>query len=327
MSFDILTVALATGGKINAEYAEMLSAARAILKNTDGRVWTAILGADSEEYAEGMMKMGADRVFTVQHDDFKHFHLEAAKSVLEKIIKEHKPAAVLMPANIYGRELGPALAARIDSGLLVDLVSIELGSEGRLEGDHPVYGGKLQARVAITGEGVQLASIRPGVYPKPAEDDARNGEVEKMEYTPYKGAAATVREVVRKDDRKDVSEATIIVAGGRGVKSKDGFDVLESMARILNGAVGASRAAVDEGWREHRDQVGQTGKNVAPQIYFACGISGAVQHMVGVSRAKCLVAINKDSDAPIMKMADYAIEGDLFEIVPALTEELEKALK
>lgn len=326
MSSKIWTIAFKKDDQVTAESLELIDAARKLNPGGVSSVETALFCAKDDSSARQLGEYGVDKVFLVEHPDFENFYLAGTVDALIQMAEKYKPDVILLPSDVYGKELGPVLSAKLKASFLYDLISVKINPDGKVMGEHPVYGGKLIAKIASLGDGLQLASIRPHAFEVPGET-GEAAPVEKFDYKGYSKPAAVVKEILTHRDRLDVSEASVIVSGGRGVKSAENFKMLEKLAEILNAAVGASRAAVDEGWRPHSDQIGQTGKTVAPELYVACGISGAVQHMAGVSRAKCIVAINKDPDAPIMKVADYAIQGDLFEIIPRLTEQLENMLK
>jgi electron transfer flavoprotein alpha subunit len=232
---------------------------------------------------------------------------------------------VLAAGTVLGRDLAARTAARLGTACAGDLVELEIGADGTLRGRRPVYSGKAFARVAIPRTRPALATLRPNVFPaEPAERPGR-GEPVALE-RPYDPARLRLRTVeIRRaaEQEVDVAEATIIVSGGRGLKGPENFSLVRDLARALGGAVGASRAVVDAGWIPHAHQVGQTGKVVSPTLYVACGISGAIQHLAGMSSSKVIVAINKDPEAPIFKIADYGIVGDVFEVLPALTRAVE----
>jgi electron transfer flavoprotein alpha subunit len=223
-----------------------------------------------------------------------------------------------------GKDVSPRVAARLEAGLAVDCTNLRLNS-GEIIATRPVYAGKAYIDIKINSA-IKIYSLRPNVF-KPEKTGAGNVSVEKLNISfEDKDFASQVREVVVSSEKLDVAEADIVVSGGRGLKGPENFYLVEDLAKVLGGAAGASRAVVDAGWRPHGDQVGQTGKTVSPKLYIACGISGAIQHLAGMSSSKCIVAINKDKDAPIFQIADYGIVGDVFEILPVLTEELKKVM-
>jgi electron transfer flavoprotein alpha subunit len=233
---------------------------------------------------------------------------------------------VLAAGTTMGKDLAPRATARLGSACASDLVEIGIDEQGALVGRRPVYSGKALVRLSMTAAVPALATLRPNVFPVTEPDPSRQAEVRTIEapLLPEALRCRVVRLELPEQKEADVGEASIVVSGGRGLKEPANFSLVRELAEVLDAAVGASRAVVDDGWIAHRHQVGQTGKIVSPDLYIACGISGAVQHLAGMSSSKVIVAINKDAEAPIFKVADYGIVGDLFEIVPALTEALRK---
>jgi electron transfer flavoprotein alpha subunit len=245
--------------------------------------------------------------------------------VLADIVRRTDPAVVLMSASFRGRDLAPRLAAKLGAGLVSDVTGVEVVEDGRLRITRPIYAGKAIARV-VEKSRPQMATVRPNVFPVPPPDPSRTAQVEEVE-AEVGDIRAIVREVVQTaTGRVELTEADIIVSGGRGMGGPENYALIRELADVLGAAVGASRAAVDAGWRPHSDQVGQTGKTVSPTLYIACGISGAIQHLAGMKSSRYIVAINKDPEAPIFKVADYGIVADLFTAVPLLTEEFRKLL-
>lgn len=251
---------------------------------------------------------------------------DAYAQALEAVIRESGADAVLMAHSAIGRDLAPKLAARFDAGQVSDIIDLE--SDGaQTVFTRPIYAGKAFTKNVIS-EGIVFATVRPNNLPSGEPDRSRQANVVPVAVDlPADALRTFVREVVKKSTGSvDLSEAKIIVSGGRGVKSADGFKPLQELADVLGAAVGASRGACDAGYCDYSLQIGQTGKVVTPDLYIACGISGAIQHLAGMSNSKVIVAVNKDPEAPIFKVADYGIVGDLFEVVPVLTEELKKVL-
>lgn len=320
MNQRLWTIVFTKDDRISRESFEVISAARQIGKDMDLTVEALFPGYKMlmEDYRE-LLHRGIDRVYIIDHKDFRDFNLGAMKELISEMAEKYMPSIILMPATVYGKELAPSLSGMLKTGLLADCIEIR-HRDGFLECTRPIYAGRILSKVKLDCDGVKIASIRPHVYPIPELVDEVMGEVEIVQYNGFSGTGALIREIQETLGGIDISEANVIVSGGKGMKSTENFALLEELAKLLGGAVGASRSAVDEGWRPHHDQVGQTGKVVTPDLYIACGISGAVQHLVGMNRSKCIVAINKDPDAPIMKIADYAVVGDLFKILPILTE-------
>ncbi|MFC1573106.1 electron transfer flavoprotein subunit alpha/FixB family protein, partial [Candidatus Eisenbacteria bacterium] len=234
-----------------------------------------------------------------------------------------KPDLVMMISTSMGKDLAPRVAARLGIPLLSDCITLS-EADGGFEATKSMYGGKVFATVG-TSRTPAMATLRPSAYPVPEATDA-TATAEPLTFdTPGEGGAKVVEVLKQEEGVLDVQEADIVVSGGRGLKEPKNFELIEGLAKVLGGAVGASRAAVDAGWMDHSHQVGQTGKAVAPKLYVAVGISGAIQHLAGMRTSKCIVAVNKDPDAPIFNMADYGIVGDLFKVVPLLTEAIQKA--
>jgi electron transfer flavoprotein alpha subunit len=252
---------------------------------------------------------------------------EAHTAVLADLIKKQEPDIILLGASAQGKELAAKLAARLETGLAQDCVSFRL-ENGLLIAKRPLYAGKVYAEVASETARPQMAAARPNVLAVAEPDPGRQAEIVAVpvELKPDDLRTTLVELLPDASGKVDLTEATFIVSGGRGMKAAENFQVLEELAGVIGASVGASRSAVDAGWRSHTDQVGQTGKVVCPNLYIACGISGAIQHLAGMGSSKVIVAINKDPDAPIFQKADYGIVGDLFEIVPVLKEEFKKIL-
>jgi electron transfer flavoprotein alpha subunit len=284
-----------------------------------------VIGSEVMERAPLSGAWGADRVLVADAPELALFSSDGYVPALAAMARIVDASTVLLAASTTGKALGPALAARLGAGLASDCVRIDIGEDGRLRLERPVYAGKALATVVIRTD-PQIVSLRPNVFPSAVVREGFMAPVERVE-TGARPIRATVRETVASSGGKpDLTEAGIIVSGGRGMGGPEHFAMLEELADVLGGVVGASRAVVDLDWRPHGDQVGQTGKTVSPSLYIACGISGAIQHLAGMSSSRCIVAINRDADAPIFQKADYGIVGDVFEIVPALTEQFRKAL-
>jgi electron transfer flavoprotein alpha subunit len=319
----ILVFAEQRDGLLKKAAFEAVSQGRRLADQLDGSLTVALAGSGLEGPVGQLDGWGADTVLTADHPDLQYYNAEGYSFVLSGMIRQAAPAVVLLPATAMGKDVAPRVAAILGAGLATDCTALEL-VDGRLIARRPVYAGKAIATVRWAGDTLQMASLRPNVFPAEPREGSGSPEVTPFSVDGLEGKSrARVREVVGGGgETKEITEADVIVAGGRGMKAADHFAMLETLARTLDGAVGSSRAVVDSGWVDHQTQVGQTGKTVSPQLYIACGISGAIQHLAGMSSSKCIVAINKDSEAPIFKVADYGIVGDLFEVVPALTEEV-----
>jgi len=299
---------------------EVLSAARSLADDLGGEVHALLIGPKGVDTG-GLGEFGADKVLTCLNDDFQLYQADRFAHVAAEQTTAGGYSVVIVGATAMGKDLGPRIAARLGCTLASDVTSIS-GGEGVVV-TRPVYAGKAVYRLKITTE-PSVISIRPNAFDPVSA--SRAGSVEEVPGGDS-GKGRWARAVQVKEPEHavlDVAEASIVVSGGRGLKESASFGLIEDLADALGGAVGASRAVVDAGWRPHSEQVGQTGKTVSPNLYVAVGISGAIQHLAGMRTAKVIVAINKDRDAPIFKVADYGIVGDLFEIVPKLTEEIKK---
>jgi electron transfer flavoprotein alpha subunit len=313
----ILTFAEQRDGKLRRASLEAVSEARRLAGPLGASVTTVVIGPGSEALAPELTAQGADRVVVFDDAGFGSYATESYARALAQAIGEAKPSAVLVPFTAMGKDLAPRVAAKIGAGLASDCVAFEV-KDGRLAARRPMYAGKAYATVEWAGE-PQMATLRPNVFPLGPKDAARavdvvRGTADAASRARVTGVSATSQGKVQ------LAEAQIIVSGGRGLKGPENFHLVESLAEALGAAVGASRAVVDAGWVDHQLQVGQTGRTVSPSLYVACGISGAIQHLAGMSSSKYIVAINKDKDAPIFKVADFGIVGDLFEVLPKLTE-------
>ena len=327
MTNDVLVFAEIRGGQFKRVNSELLHAAADLAGKTGGAVHVAVLGNGVDRAVDEAASYPVGKVFVVSSPLLENYSTEGFASGLEGVIREAKPAIVLFGATAMGKDLSARVAARLGAALMTDCVGVEFET-GTLKARRPVYSGKVYADAVSTKDGIRMASIRPNIYP-PAQKGATGLEKVNIGLTIAEDAIrAMVREIeAAVGGSKDVTEADIIVAGGRSLKSEENFKILEELADVLGGAVGASRAAVDAGYAPHLRQVGQTGKVVNPKLYIACGVSGAIQHLVGMRTSKVIVAINKDPNAPIFQNADYGIVGDLFEIVPLLTQEFKKLLQ
>ncbi|GAB7055192.1 MULTISPECIES: electron transfer flavoprotein subunit alpha/FixB family protein [unclassified Paenibacillus] len=322
MSRNVLVLAEIRDGGIRSVTFEALGAAR--LAAEGGTVNVALLGAGVSVHESALREQGADRIYKVEHEALRHYTPDAYTQAFAALLKETAPDCVFMGHTATGKDLAPRVAAKFGWGLISDVTDIAL-VDGELVFTRPIYAGKAFQKKKTT-EAVVFATIRPNNIQVGKPDASRISETVdfKVEFTDLR---STVRHVVRQSlGRVDLAEAKIIVSGGRGVKSVDGFKPLEELADVLGAAVGASCGACDAGYCDYALQIGQTGKVVTPDLYIACGISGAIQHVAGMSNAKIIVAINKDPEAPIFKIADYGIVGDLFEIVPLLSNEFRSAL-
>ena len=291
-------------------------------KRQGGAVSAVLPGSGIGEAAAGLGAWGADKIYVADDPNLELYSSDGYAEVVVKAVEQAQPSAIFFAGTAMGRDLAPTVAARLGVGAIPDAVGLELDGE-TFSVRRPVYSGKATTTADTAGNTPQVISLRPNVFA--AEESAGAGEVVALD-----GLSLSIRAVVKElleaeGGELDVAEADVIVAGGRGIKGPENFALIKSLADALGGAVGASRAAVDAGWIEHSHQVGQTGKVVSPSLYVAAGISGAIQHLAGMSSSKVIVAINKDPDAPIFKIADYGIVGDLFDVIPPMVDAI-KAL-
>ncbi|AJK66284.1 MULTISPECIES: electron transfer flavoprotein subunit alpha/FixB family protein [Bacillus amyloliquefaciens group] len=288
-----------------------------------GDVIGVLMGKGAADAAPELIQYGADKVFTADSPGLSQYTADGYAAVLRDLIENEKPDAVIFGHTSMGKDLSPKLAARFETGLISDSTDVSVTGDN-IVFTRPIYSGKAFEQVISTDPFI-LATIRPNNIQALEKDASRTGDIEELAAPPA-DLRTVIEEVVKKTaDGVDLSEAKIIVAGGRGVKSKDGFEPLKELAEVLGAAVGASRGACDADYCDYSLQIGQTGKVVTPDLYIACGISGAIQHLAGMSNSKVIVAINKDPEAEIFKIADYGIVGDLFEVVPLLTQEFKNA--
>ena len=303
---------------------ELASTARKLADQLGEEVGAVLLCSGVEAMAAQLGKYGVDKVFVADNPALEPYTTDAHAAAVAKAVKDNDPSILLLGASTQGKDLSARLVGKLATGMATDCTDVKI-ADGKLLAIRPMYAGKCFGEVVVTGT-PQMASLRPNVFT--IVENAKAGAV--VKFDPALDAAqlkTKVLEVQKEAAGKiDVSEANIIVSGGRGMKGPEGYAILEELAKLLSAAVGASRAAVDAGWRPQSDQVGQTGKVVSPNLYIACGISGAIQHLAGMSSSKYIVAINKDADAPIFKLARYGVVGDLFQIIHALTAALKQRL-
>ncbi|CDO01696.1 electron transfer flavoprotein large subunit [Oceanobacillus picturae] len=321
MSDKFLVIGEAREGTLRNVTYEAIAAAKKI--QPEGEIVGIICGdTDQGSQAEEMIYYGADKVITIKHDNLKAYTSEGYGQAILSVIKEEAPSGIVMGHTSVGKDLTPKLASKLESGLVSDVVDLELDG-GTPVFTRPIYSGKAFEKKTVTS-GLTFFTIRPNNVPALERDESRKGDVITKDID-VAGIRTVIKDVIRKAaEGVDLSEANVIVAGGRGVKSEEGFKPLYELAEVLGGAVGASRGACDAEYCDYSLQIGQTGKVVTPDLYIAVGISGAIQHLAGMSNSKVIVAINKDPEANIFNVADYGIVGDLFEILPLLIEEIKK---
>jgi electron transfer flavoprotein alpha subunit len=322
MSKKVLVIGEARDGELRKVSLEAIAAGKVVAGG--GEVVGVLLGEKIDELVNSFFQYGADRVVIINHAALKSYTTDAYQQALLQVIEAENPEGIILGHTAIGKDLSPRLAMKLKAGLISDAIAVETDGDETVF-TRPIYSGKAFEKKKVK-EGIIFATIRPNNIPALERDDSRNGEI-KLLSVEILDLRTVIKDVVRKAvGTVDLSEAKIIISGGRGVKSEEGFKPLQELADVLGGAVGASRGACDAGYCDYSLQIGQTGKVVTPDLYFAIGISGAIQHLAGMSNSKVIVAINKDPEANIFKVADYGIVGDLFEIVPILTEELKNVL-
>ncbi len=321
MAKKVLVLAETREGALRNVSFEAIAAAKQV--SGGGEVVAVLLGDAVSEFGQELVNHGADRVVTVEHPHLKHYTSDGYGQAFMAVVEQESPEALVFGHTAVGKDLSPKIASKLQTGLISDVTAIEG------EGDdavfvRPIYSGKAFEKVK-NKEGVTFITVRPNNI-APLAKEERSGDVSSLSVD-ITNLRTIIKNVVRKSSEGvDLSEAKVVIAGGRGVKSADGFAPLQELANLLGGAVGASRGACDADYVDYSLQIGQTGKVVTPDLYIAAGISGAIQHLAGMSNSKVIVAINKDPEANIFKVADYGIVGDLFDVIPMLTEEFKKVM-
>jgi electron transfer flavoprotein alpha subunit len=320
MGRKVLVLGEVRDGSLRNVSFEAVSAAKTVAEG--GEVVGVILGENVSSLGAELVQYGADRVVAVESDKLAQYTTDGYSQALMAVIGEENPEGLILGHTALGKDLAPKIASKLESGLISDATAVEEAG-GNLVFTRPIYSGKAFEKKVVT-DGLVFATVRPNNIAPLEKDESRSGDVSTLAVD-IKDLRTVIKEVVRKaTEGVDLSEAKVVIAGGRGVKSEEGFEPLKELAKVLGGAVGASRGACDAEYCDYSLQIGQTGKVVTPDLYIACGISGAIQHLAGMSNSKIIVAINKDPEANIFKVADYGIVGDLFEVVPMLTEEFKK---
>ncbi len=320
----ILALVEADSTALKRSSCEVLTAARS-LASALGESVAAVLLSGSPEALSQAGTYGIGEAIVIEHELLRDYSMPGMATALAQVVAAEKAVIVLVAATARGKELAPRLAAKLSAGYAPDCVELR-PHDGEVLAVRPIYAGKVMATVRLRTP-VRIYSLRPNVFTaRPLEEPVPTAIRTVRPEVTAEDCSAIVREVLRNEGKLDVLEADIIVSGGRGMKGPEHFWMIEELAQLLGGAVGASRAVVDAGWRPHSEQVGQTGKTVSPSLYIACGISGAIQHLAGMSSSKVIVAINKDPEAPIFKVADYGIVGDVFDVLPRLAVKLAQFL-
>ncbi|MBI3194363.1 MAG: electron transfer flavoprotein subunit alpha/FixB family protein [Ignavibacteriae bacterium] len=310
-------------GKFKKSAFETTQAARNVADNLGAELVTLVVGNNVQGIASELGNYGATKVIVVQDARLQLYSTTAYSKIVAEIAKREQATIVFLPASQMGKDLASRVAVKLDAGIAADCTALKV-ENGTIVATRPIYAGKAFIDVTVSSQ-VKLFTLRPNVFTATASSGLATVETATVELSDgdFKTKATGVKIA---EGRPDLTEASIIVSGGRGMKAPEHFKMIEQLADVLGGAVGASRAVVDAGWRPHDEQVGQTGKTVSPSLYIACGISGAIQHLAGMSSSKCIVAINKDKDAPIFQIADYGIVGDVFEVLPKLNDACTAAL-
>jgi electron transfer flavoprotein alpha subunit len=317
------------GGKVAGVTYELLGKGLQLAADLGEDLSAVVFGNQVQDYAQELIRNGARRVFLADHPSLEHFNEELYSTLAVDLIREHRPEIVLCGASAIGRSWAPRVASALQTGLTADCTGLEIESGSRnLLQTRPAFGGNIMATIICPHRRPQMATVRPRVMKRPVPDSEMHGEVVPIQFKSYERASRiAVLEIVQElGDHVNLAEASVIVTGGRGLQEARNFKMLEELAELLNGAVGATRGAVDSYWISYAHQVGQTGKTVSPKLYIACGVSGAVQHLVGMQSSDIIVAINSDPEAPIFKIADYGIVGDLFEVVPQMISSIKERL-
>ena len=307
---------------------ELLTPGKMMAGKQGGALVAVVIGSNVDEAVKAASEHGADKVIVVDGPEYAHYTTDAYAIALCTLVEKYGPTSMLIGATNNGRDLGPRVSCRLKTGLTADCTGLDIDEEsGNVAWTRPAFGGNLMATILCPDHRPQIGTVRPGVFKKSDTGEAKAEIIKEDIHVDAKDIRTQILELIKEADGEnvDLEGADIIVSGGRGVGGPEGFEPVKALADALGGVVGASRAAVDAGWIAHAHQVGQTGKTVGPKLYIACGISGAIQHVAGMSGSDCIVAINKDPEAPIFDIADYGVVGNLFEVLPVLTEEIKKA--
>lgn len=307
---------------------ELLNPGRRLADGQQGKLVAVVIGSQVDEAVKAVQAHGADQIIVVDGPEFARYTTDAYTDALHTLVEKYGPTTLLIGATSNGRDMAPRLSCRLKTGLTADCTGLDIDEQsGNVAWTRPAFGGNLMATILCPDHRPQIGTVRPGVFKKEEPDDSRSAEVIKEDiHIPEDRLRTKVLDVISELSKElvDLEGAEIIVSGGRGVGGPEGFHTIRELADALGATVGASRAAVDSGWISRSHQVGQSGKTVGPKLYIAAGISGAIQHLVGMNSSDVVVAVNKDPDAPIFGVADYGVVGDLFQVLPALTESVKK---
>ncbi len=324
---NVLIFAEHQDGKVKKSAFELVSKGAELAAKIGGQVEAVLVGNISESAVQDLAHYGARKIYILENTAFEKYNTLAYVKAVSDLVKQLQPDILIASASALAKDFFPRLAARLDTGLASDAIALSIDSDNKLIATHPIYSGKALVDIKIPNSKPQMALVRGNSLGAGAPQEGASAEVVKIA-ADVGELKAIMKELVKGASNKaDLTEAEIIVSGGRAMKEAANFKILNDLAEVVGATVGASRAAVDSGYAPHDMQVGQTGKVVNPKLYIACGISGAIQHLAGMRTSKIIVAINKDPEAPIFSKADYGIVGDLFQVVPLLTEELKKAMQ
>ncbi|MBQ3438049.1 MAG: electron transfer flavoprotein subunit alpha/FixB family protein [Fusobacterium sp.] len=323
----VWVIAEQVDGEIHSVTLELIGEGKKLAKKLNKEISVVVVGNKITQSAEKLLHYGVDKVFYIEDVLLNDYTTNAYAVSISNLIKEKKPEIVLIGATSIGRDLGPRLSAKLGTGLTADCTSLEIDDkDNKLLQTRPAFGGNLMATIICPKNRPQMSTVRPGVMKKAEYQEEIIGNIEKI---PANLSETDIKEKFIKklnssDKTINLTDAKIVVSGGRGLKEKNGFELIQKLSDVLKGEIGASRAAVDAGWIENSHQVGQTGTTVHPDLYIACGISGAIQHLAGMQESKYIIAINKDINAPIFEICDFGIVGDLYEIIPSLIKSIEE---
>ena len=313
-------------GEAHSVSFELLSVGRDLADKLEVELAAVLMGDQLQEVAKQLIGYGADRVYLAEDPALAPFNDESHSKVLTEMIQQKKPDVLLAGATAMGRSFIPRVAVAVETGLTADCTGLDIGEDGLLYQTRPAFGGNIMATILCPNRRPQMATVRPMVMKKRAFDEKRQGVVEP--FTPSQEAITSrvkvLDTVIQEQETVRLAEADVVVTGGRGLQKAENFDVIEELALLLDGAVGATRSVVDEGWMPYSHQVGQTGKTVSPKLYMACGVSGAIQHVVGMQGSEIIVAVNRDPEAPIFDIVNYGVVADLFEFLPAFVKKIKE---
>ncbi len=307
---------------------ELLTPGKEMAAKQGGALAAVVIGCGVDAAVDAANAHGAEKIIVVDGPEYQHYTTDAYAIALCALVEKYGPTSMLIGATNNGRDLGPRVSCRLHTGLTADCTALDIDAEsGNVAWTRPAFGGNLMATILCPDHRPQIGTVRPGVFKKSAPGEGAAEIIREDIRVPAEQIRTQVLELIEElaSEKVDLEGAEIIVSGGRGVGGPEGFAPIRELAEVLGATVGASRAAVDSGWIPHAHQVGQTGKTVGPKLYIACGISGAIQHLAGMSGSDVVVAINKDPDAPIFDVADYGLVGNLFEVIPVLVQEIKKA--